>query len=126
MDLGQCDLRPTFQMISPTLLFKDVFSIDKRQAIINLLATKVTWNPLTGGFIKRLFVTDHASQPDVCKVVERVMKPLINYVQAMYPSLVCVKLGVLQSLPNSPSQYKGHKSKLHLDYSSKYLKLAPA
>jgi hypothetical protein len=96
-------------MISPTLLFKDAFSINKPQAIINLLATKVTWNPLTGGFRKRLFVTDLASQPEGCKVVERVMKPLINYVQAMYPSLVCVKLGALQSLPDCPSSYKGHK-----------------
>ncbi len=110
MDLGQRDHHPTFQLISPTLLFKDVFSIDKRQAIINLLATKVTWNPLTGGFRKCLFVTDLASQPKVCKVVERVMKPLINYVQAMYPSLVCVKLGALKSLSNCPSQYKGHKN----------------
>ncbi len=126
MDLGQRDLRPTFQMISPTLLFKDIFSIDKRQTIINLLATKVTWNPLTGGFRKRLFVIDLASQPKVCKVVEQVMKPLINYVQVVYPSLVCVKLGALQSLPNCPSQYKGHESKLHLDYSSNYPKLAPA
>jgi hypothetical protein len=83
MDLGQRDLCPTFQLISPTLFFKNVFSIDKHQAIINLLAAKVTWNPLTGGFRKRLFVTDLASQPKVCKVVERVMKTLINYVQAM-------------------------------------------
>jgi hypothetical protein len=56
IDLGQHDLRPTFQLISPTLLFKDVFSIDKRQAIIILLVTKVTWNPLTGGFRKHLFL----------------------------------------------------------------------
>ncbi len=100
MDLGQRNHRPTFQLISPTLLFKDVFSINKRQAIINLLATKVTWNPLTGGNRKRLLVTDLAIQPKVCKVVERVMKPLINYVQVMYPSLIFVKLGALKSLPN--------------------------
>ncbi len=46
--------------------------------------------------------------------------------QAIYPSLVCVQLGALQSLPNCPSQYKGYKNKLHLDYSSNYPKLAPA
>jgi hypothetical protein len=125
MDLGQRNLHPTFQLISPTLLFKDVFSINKGQAIINLLATKVTWNPLTGGFRKHLFVTDLASQPKVFKVVEWVMKPLINYMQAMYPFLVCVKLGALQSLPNCPSQYTSHKIKLYLDYSSNHPKLAP-
>jgi hypothetical protein len=56
MDLGRRDLRPTFQMISPTRLSKDVFSIGKRQTIINFLATKVTYNPLTGGFRKRLLL----------------------------------------------------------------------
>ncbi len=44
----------------------------------------------------------------------------------MYPSLICVKLGALQSLPKCPSQYKGYKNKLHLDYSSNYPKLSPA
>jgi hypothetical protein len=44
----------------------------------------------------------------------------------MYPSLVCVTLGAHQSLPNFPSQYKDHNSKLHLDYSSNYPELAPA
>ncbi len=44
----------------------------------------------------------------------------------MYHSLVCVKLRTLQSLLNCPSQYKGHESKLHLDYSSNYSELAPA
>jgi hypothetical protein len=41
MQLGQQDLCPTFLMISPTVLFKDVFSVDNRQAIIDLLDKKV-------------------------------------------------------------------------------------
>jgi hypothetical protein len=48
----------------------------------------------------RFYVSDLASQTEVCKVVERVMKPLIDYEQAIYPSLVCVKLGALKTLPH--------------------------
>ena len=113
-------------MISPTVLFKDVFSIDECQAIINILDKKVKWSALTGGCQRRFYVTDLASQPEVCKVVERVMKPLIDYVQAIYPSLVCAKLGALQTLLKYPSQYKGHSHRLHSDYSSNYPKFAPA
>jgi hypothetical protein len=122
MDLGQQDLHPSFQLISPRVLFKDVLSINKRQAIMDILDKKV----LTGGCQRRFYVTDLASQPEVCKVVERVMKPLIDYVQAMYPPLVCVKLGALQTLPKCPSQYKGHSPRLHADYSSNYPEFAPA
>ena len=49
MDLGQQDLRASFQLISPTVLFKDVFSIDKREAIIDILDKKVKRSTLTGG-----------------------------------------------------------------------------
>jgi hypothetical protein len=42
MDQGQQDLHPSFQLISPTVLFMDVFSIDKRQAIINILDKKLS------------------------------------------------------------------------------------
>ncbi len=104
MDLGQQDLRPSFQLISLTVLFKDVFSINTSQAIINILDKKVKWSALTGGCQRHFYVTDLASQPEVCKVVERVMKPLIDYVQAIYPSLVCVKLGAPLTLPKCPSQ----------------------
>ena len=44
----------------------------------------------------------------------------------MYPSLVCVKLGALQTLPKCPSQCKGHNNRLHSDYSSNYPEFAPA
>ena len=54
------------------------------------------------------------------------MKPLIDYVQGLYPSLVCVKLGALKSLPNCPSQYEGHNNRFHSDYSSHYPEIAPA
>ena len=87
-------------MIPPTALFKDVFSTKNRQAIIDILDKKVKWNSLTGGCTMRFYVSDLASQTEVCKVVERVMKPLIDYVQAIYPSLVCVKLGALKTLPH--------------------------
>jgi hypothetical protein len=56
MDLGQQDLRPSFQLISPTVLFKDIFSIDKHQAIINILNKKVKWSALTGECQKRCYV----------------------------------------------------------------------
>jgi hypothetical protein len=72
------------------------------------------------------YVTDLASQPEVCKVVEWVMKSLIDYVQVIYPSLVCVKLGALQTLPKCPSQYEGHSHRLHSDYSSNYPKFTIA
>jgi hypothetical protein len=49
MQLGQQDLRPTLQMICPTVLFKDVFSTGHRQAIIDILHKKVKWDSLTGG-----------------------------------------------------------------------------
>jgi hypothetical protein len=88
MDLGQQDLSPSFQLISPTALFKDVFSIDKHQAINNILNKKGKWSTLAGGCQRHFYVTDLASQPEVCKVVEWVMKPLIDYVQAIYPFLV--------------------------------------
>ena len=41
LQLGQQDLRPTFQMISPTVLFEDVFSTENRQAIIDILHNTV-------------------------------------------------------------------------------------
>jgi hypothetical protein len=126
IQLGQQDLRPTLQMICPTVLFKDVLTPGHRQDIINSLAKKVNWTPLTGGGKKRFYVSDLASQPDVCLVVQRVMKPLIDYVQGLYPSLVCVKLGALKSLPNCPSQYEGHNNRFHSDYSSHYPEIAPA
>jgi hypothetical protein len=111
-------------MICPTVLFKDVFSTGNRQAIIDILDKKVKWNPLTGGCKKRFYVSDLPSQPEVCKVVEHVMKPLINYVQVI--SLVCVKLGALKTLPHCPSQYEGHNNRFHSDYSSNYPEIAPA
>jgi len=126
MQLGQQDLRPTLQMICPTVLFKDVFSTGHRQAIIDILHKKVKWDSLTGGVKTRFYVSDLPSQPEVCKVVERVMKPLIDYVQGLYPSLVCVKLGALKTLPHCPSQYKGHNNRFHSDYSSNYPEIAPA
>jgi hypothetical protein len=126
IQLGQQDLRPTLQMICPTVLFKDVLTAGHRQDIINSLAKKVKWSSLTGGGKKRFYVSDLASQPDVCQVVQRVMKPLIDYVQGLYPSLVCVKLGALKSLPNCPSQYEGHNNRFHSDYSSHYPEIAPA
>ena len=126
IQLGQQDLRPTLQMICPTVLFKDVLTPGHRQDIINILAKKVKWSSLTGGGKKRFYVSDLASQPDVCQVVQRVMKPLIDYVQGLYPSLVCVKFGALKSLPNCPSQYEGHNNRFHSDYSSHYPEIAPA
>ena len=126
MQLGQQDLRPTLQMICPTVLFKDVFSTGHRQAIIDIIDKKVKWDSLTGGCKKRFYVSDLPSQPEVCKVVERVMKPLIDYVQGLYPSLVCVKLGALKTLPHCPSQYEGHNNRFHSDYSSNYPEIAPA
>ena len=80
MQLGQQDFHPTFQIISPIVLFKDVFSTENRQAIIAILDKKVKWEKLTGGCKKRFYVSDLASQTEVCKVVERVIKPLIHYV----------------------------------------------
>ncbi len=44
----------------------------------------------------------------------------------MYPSLVCVKLGALQTLQQCPSQYKGHQNRFHSDYESNYPEIAPA
>ena len=126
LEFGKPDLRPTFQMISPTVLFEDVFSTEKRQAVIDILHNKVKWDNLTGGCKKRFYVPDLARQTEVSKVVERVMRPLIDYVQVMYPSLVCVKLGALKTLPHCPSQYQGHKNKFHSDYSSNNPEIAPA
>ncbi len=128
LQLGQQDLHPTFQMISPTVLFKNVFSTENCQAIIDILHNTVKWDKLTGtgGCKKRFYVADLARQTEVSKVVERVMRPLINYVQVMYPSLVCIKLEALKTLPHCPSQYQGHKNKFHLDYLSNYPKIAPA
>ena len=123
--LGQQDLRPSFTLISPTINFKEVFSIDSRQSIIDTLDQKVKWSGLTGGCKKRFYVTDLASQREVFKVVEQAMKPLINHVQAFYPSLVCVRLGALKSLPQCPSQYSGHGNHLHSDYSSNFPLLLP-
>ena len=126
IQLGQQDLRPTLQVICPTVLFKDVLTNGHRQDIINILDKKVKWSSLTGGCKKRYYVPDLDSQPDVCQVVQCVMKPLIDYVQGLYPSLVCVKLGALKSLPNCPSQYEGHNNRFHSDYSSHYPEIAPA
>ena len=126
MDLGQQDLRPTFQLMAPTLLFKDVLSIENRRVIIEILDKNVKWTPLTGGCKRRFYAPDLASRPEVLSIVERVMKPLIDHVQAMYPSLVCVKLGALQTLPQCPSQYKGHQNRFHSDYESNYPEIAPA
>ncbi len=125
MQLGHQDFRPTFQMISPTVLFKDVFSTENRQAIIDIPDKKVTWDPLTGGCKKRYYVSDLASQPEVCEVVDRVMKPLIDYVQ-MISFLGCVKLGALKTLPHCPSQYQGHNNRFHSDYSSNFPEISPA
>ena len=41
LEFGKPDLCPTFQMISPTVLFEDVFSTEKRQAVIDILHNKV-------------------------------------------------------------------------------------
>ncbi len=114
LQLGQQDLHPTFQMISPTVLFADVFCTENRQAIIDILHNTVKWDK-TGGCKKRFYVSDLARQTEVSKVVERVMRPLIDYVQVMYPSLVCVKLGALKTLPHCPSQYQCHNNKFHSD-----------
>jgi hypothetical protein len=89
----------------------------------DVMTMSVKWSSLTGGGKKRFYVSDLASQPDVCQVVQRVMKPLIDYVQGLYPSLVCVKFGALKSLPNCPSQYEGHNNRFHSDYSSHYPEL---
>jgi hypothetical protein len=50
----------------------------------------------------------------------------IDYVQVLYPSLVCVKLGALKTLPHCPSQYQGHNNKFHSDYLSNYPEITPA
>ncbi len=55
LQLGQPDLRPTFQMISPTVLFDYVFSTENRQAIIDMLHNTVKWDKLTGGRKKCFF-----------------------------------------------------------------------
>jgi hypothetical protein len=128
MQLGHQDFCPTFQMISPTVLFNNVFTTENRQAIIDILDKKVTWDPLTGGCKKHYYyyVSDLASQPEVCEVVDRVMKPLIDYVQVIYPSLVCVQLGALKTLPHCPSQYQRHNNRFHSNYSSNYPEISPA
>jgi hypothetical protein len=70
MDLGQQDLCPTFQLIAPTVLFKDVFSIENRQDIIEILDKNVKWTPLTGGCKRRYNAPDLASRPEVLSIVE--------------------------------------------------------
>jgi hypothetical protein len=129
MDLGHTDNHPTLEMFAPTTLSKDVFYPEQHQAIIKIINDKANWHSLSGGRFHgvkiRLFVLDLATQPVVNKVVEWVMKPIIDQIQSKYPSLVCVKYGEIKSLPNCPSQYEGHNFKFHSDYASKLLKLPP-
>ena len=127
MELGQKDLHPTVQMISPTVLFKDLISPEKCQVIIDMLHNNnnAKWDPLTGGCNRRFYVQELARQKKVYEVVERVMKPVIDFVQAIYPSLVFVKFGALKTLPQCPSQYQGHKNRFHSDYESNFLEIAP-
>jgi hypothetical protein len=48
------------------------------------------------------------------------MSPLVDMVQAKYPTLLSVKYGAIKSLPGCPSQYKGRDFKLHSDYDKVY------
>jgi hypothetical protein len=56
MDLGQRNLRPAFQSISSTLLFKDVFSIDKHQASLTSLQQRLPGTHLLVGSESIIFL----------------------------------------------------------------------
>ena len=98
----------------------DVITSEKRLAVIEALsARRIKWDGLTGGKFGskslRKFVLDLSAQPTVNSLVERVMSPLVEIVRAKYPTLLSVKYGAIKSLPGCPSQYKGHRYRLHSD-----------
>jgi hypothetical protein len=102
MDLGHTDNHPTLEMFAPTTLSKVVLYSEQRQAIIKIINDKANWHGLSGGRLHGvkmcLFVLDLATQPLVNKVVEWLMKPIIDQVQSKYPSFVCVKYSAIKSL----------------------------
>ena len=130
MDLGYQDSRPVLEMISPSINFVDVITADKRQVVIESLSARSTrWDGLTGGKFGnqslRKFVLDLTGQPKINRLVERVMAPLVNIVQAKYPTLRYVKYGALKSEALCPSQYEGHDNMLHTDYEKLHLDIPP-
>ena len=120
------DNRPSLEIISPSIKFVDVITSEKRLAIIEALsARRIKWGGLTGGKFGskslRKFVLDLSAQPAVNSLVERVMSPLVEIVRAKYPTLLSVKYGAIKSLPGCPSQYEGHRFRLHSDYDKVHL-----
>jgi hypothetical protein len=125
IDLGDLNVQPLLEMISPTLLVKDVLPVTSCQAIIDVLSSnKEMWHGLNGGnsmvSISKKKVLDLESNHKMNKLVEWVMQPLIKNVQFKYTSLVYVTNGALQSAPNCPSQYSGHQDVFYSGYKCFY------
>ena len=129
MDLGPQDCRPALLMIGPSELSSDLMISAIHQVIINFIDKNVTWTGLSGGRFSgktmHKYVMDLAHHKAAHNLVEKVMKPYIQQVQRLYPCLVTVKYGAINSLAGCPSQYEGHGDSFHTDYSSFYPNLLP-
>ena len=130
VDLGIQDTRPALEVISPSIAFVDVLTEQNRQAVRKSLSdSSVSWDGLSGGKFKnkslRKFIRDIDTQPNIKELVERVMAPLVATVRARYPTLQHVKYGALKSSPHCPSQYQGHRNRLHSDYPKFHFDIPP-
>jgi hypothetical protein len=77
---------------------------------------------LVGGFSRgsnmRMYTPNLISYPQVYALVEKCMKPYIQFVQKQYPALQHIKLAALKSMPGAPSQYSTCNYRLHSDYAA--------
>jgi hypothetical protein len=91
---------------------KRVFETNKKTLFARLVGG------FGGGTNVRLFTPNLISYPQVYALVEKCMKPYIQFVQKQYPALQHIKLAALKSMPGAPSQYSTCNYRLHSDYAA--------
>jgi hypothetical protein len=124
-----CDPCPALEMITPDRSAFDILTTDKQETLKEEILKDIKFEKLTGGtqgnLHKRVYCPDLSAHPLIYDRVNKAIAPFVTWIQAKYPALQFIKLGVVKSCPNCPSQSCSlHKNKLHLDYMHDYTELS--
>ena len=110
--------RPAVEISSLPLGVADRF----REVVRPKLESFKNWVNITGGSKKRAYIPNlddgKGSHQPIAELLERETKWVRDFIQDKYPALQYYKLGAIRSEACAPSQYVGHRHRLHSDYDS--------
>ena len=111
------DTRPSVEFIHPPLEIFLEFKRNRYQLLSRLEGFGNKWRGITGGDSKRWYLPNAATDTDIRELLDGPTRWVRKYITSRYPSMKYFRLGAIKTGPMAPSQYDGHRHRLHSDYS---------